>query len=46
MEYIVSDNLSLSLLLSGRLEFNRMCNNGNLAVVSIFNRSWIGVSRR
>ena len=43
---IVSDSLSLGLLLNGRLEFNRTCNNGNLTVVSIFNRSWIGVSRR
>ena len=40
----ISDSLSCALLLNGRLYQPR--NNGISAVVSIFIRSWIGVSRR
>ena len=41
----ISDSLSLVLLLNGRLDFNREIMEFQ-PVVSIFIRSWIGVSRR
>ena len=41
----ISDSLSLVLLLNGRLNFNREIMEFQ-PVVSIFIRSWIGVSRR